>query len=37
MFIELPSDKPTITNNVGQADADVWIKAGVAAFCALRY
>ncbi len=37
MFIELPSDKPTITNNVGLADADVWIKAGVAAFCALSY
>jgi dynein heavy chain len=37
MFIELPSDKPTIVNNVGLADADVWIKAGVAAFCALRY
>ena len=37
MFIELPSDKPTIFNNVGLADADVWIKAGVAAFCALRY
>jgi dynein heavy chain len=37
MFIELPSDKPTIINDVGLADSDVWIKAGVAAFCALRY
>ena len=37
MYIELPSDRRTITNNVGLADCDVWIKAGVAAFCALRY
>jgi dynein heavy chain len=37
MFIELPSDRPSILNNRGMADCDVWIKAGVAAFCALRY
>lgn len=37
MWIELPSDKPTIVNNVGKADTDYFIKAGVAAFCALRY
>lgn len=37
MWIELPSDRRNITNNVGKADTDVWIKAGVAAFCSLRY
>jgi len=37
MWIELPTDKPSVINNVGKADADYWIKAGVAAFCALRY
>ncbi len=37
MYIELPTDRPSIRNNRGMADCDVWIKAGVAAFCALRY
>lgn len=37
MFIELPTDKPTIANNVGEADCAYWIKAGVAAFTSLRY
>lgn len=37
MFIELPSDRRSILNNRNLVDCDVWIKAGVAAFCALRY
>lgn len=37
MYIELPHDRRSIVNNVGLADCDTWIKAGVAAFCALRY
>mgnify|MGYP000067473068 CR=1 FL=1 len=37
MWIELPSDRKNIVNNVGKVDTDVWIKAGVAAFCSLRY
>jgi hypothetical protein len=36
-YIELPHDRRSIINNVGLADCDTWIKAGVAAFCALRY
>jgi len=37
MWIEVPSIEPAFTNNVGQADQEKWIKAGVAAFCSLRY
>lgn len=45
-WLEIPSNKPTIfrtalvseTNaQVQLCDNDYWIKAGVAAFCALRY
>lgn len=37
MWIEIPSNQPTIKNNLGLADQDVWIKAGVAAFCSLKF
>ena len=37
MWIEVPSSGKTITNNIGLADQDVWIKAGVAAFLSLQY
>ena len=38
LYIELPTvDEPPFRNNTGQADCARWIKAGVAAFCALRY
>ena len=37
MFIELNSKTSSVVNQNGSADSDVWIKAGVAAFCALRY
>ena len=36
-WIELPQKQKDTTNNVGLADCEVWIKAGVAAFCSLRY
>lgn len=37
MWIELPSNEPVFLNNVNKADQEKWIKAGVAAFCSLRY
>jgi dynein heavy chain len=37
IFIELPTDKPTIANNAGDADCGYWIKAGVAAFTSLKF
>lgn len=37
LFIEIPTDKPTIANNVGDADTGYWIKAGVAAFTSLKF
>ena len=37
MWIEIPSNRGDIINNVGAADQDHWIKAGVAAFCSLKY
>eukprot|EP00924_Labyrinthula_sp_SR-Ha-C_P008574 snap_masked-scaffold_37-processed-gene-0.12-mRNA-1 protein AED:0.06 eAED:0.07 QI:0/0/0/1/1/1/3/0/4292 len=43
MWIELPSkvkdseESAACINNVGRVDDDRWIKAGVAAFCSLRY
>jgi len=37
MWIELPSRRNNISNNLLMADDEAWIKAGVAAFCALRY
>jgi dynein heavy chain len=37
MWIELPSGRETIINNVGLPDCGTWVKAGVAAVCALRY
>jgi len=37
LWIELPSDRGHTINNLGLADSDGWIKAGVAAFCSLRF
>merc|ERR1712048_718742 len=37
MWIEAPSNRSDFNNNLNFADQDVWIRAGVAAFCALRY
>ena len=37
MWIEVPSKRTNITNNVGQADQEEWIRAGVAAFSSLMY
>eukprot|EP01029_Cantina_marsupialis_P009143 TRINITY_DN2137_c0_g4_i1.p1 TRINITY_DN2137_c0_g4~~TRINITY_DN2137_c0_g4_i1.p1 ORF type:complete len:4119 (-),score=1448.16 TRINITY_DN2137_c0_g4_i1:93-12449(-) len=37
LFVELPQKDGDITNLTGEADCDKWIKAGVAAFCSLRY
>lgn len=37
LFIEIPSDRPDITNNVGEADIGVWVRAGVAAFTSLKF
>ena len=37
MWIEVPSVGNDIVNNVGLADKDQWIKAGVAAFTSLKF
>lgn len=37
LFIEIPSDRPDIVNNVGEVDAGVWVRAGVAAFTSLKF
>lgn len=37
MWIEIPSGGDTYINNINFADCDKWVKAGVAAFCSLRY
>jgi dynein heavy chain len=37
LWIELPSDRRDTINNLELADSDYWIKAGVAAFCSLRF
>ena len=37
MWMEVPSNRTDITNNVGEADQSEWIMGGVAAFCALKY
>jgi len=37
MWMEIPSNREDIINNKGQSDQDTWVKAGVAAFCSLRY
>jgi len=37
MWIELPSNRDDFINNIGKADQGTWIKAGVAAFCSLKY
>lgn len=37
IFIELVSNRPSAVNQQGVADCSTWVKAGVAAFCALRY
>lgn len=36
MFLEVPTDKGDITNNVGIADCGYWVRAGVAAFTQLK-
>ena len=36
-WIELPSNRTNITNNVGLCDQEEWIRAGVAAFSSLMY
>jgi dynein heavy chain len=37
MWMEIPSDRSEFRNNLNEVDQDTWIRAGVAAFCALRY
>jgi hypothetical protein len=41
MTIELATaaepGSPAFTNNLGQPDSAIWVKAGVAAVCALRF
>jgi dynein heavy chain len=37
LFIEIPSDRPDIINNTGEADIGVWVRAGVAAFTSLKF
>jgi len=37
MWIELPSRRTDMINNMGQADQEEWIRAGVAAFSSLMY
>ena len=37
MWMEVPSNRTDIVNNVGDADQSEWIMGGVAAFCALKY
>lgn len=37
MWIEAPSNRKDFSNNLDMADQDVWIRAGVAGFCSLRY
>ena len=37
MWMEVPSSRTDIKNNVGEADQSEWIMGGVAAFCALKY
>lgn len=37
MWIEIPSNRTNIMNNVGKSDQEEWIRAGVAAFSSLMY
>ena len=37
MWLEIPSARTPITNNIGLADDSYFIKQGVAAFCSLRF
>tara|TARA_B110000208_G_scaffold148929_2_gene179759 strand:+ start:300 stop:608 length:309 start_codon:yes stop_codon:yes gene_type:complete len=41
MWIELPSDRDdfvtSLSPHTNKADSKAWIKAGVAAFCSLKY
>ena len=37
MWIEAPSNRSDFINNLEKPDQDVWIRAGVAGFCSLRY
>lgn len=37
MWIELPSGRETIINDIGLYDCGTWVKAGVAAVCSLKY
>lgn len=37
MWMEVPSNRTDIKNNLGEADQKEWIMGGVAAFCSLKY
>eukprot|EP00617_Octactis_speculum_P021359 CAMPEP_0185745780 /NCGR_PEP_ID=MMETSP1174-20130828/4150_1 /TAXON_ID=35687 /ORGANISM="Dictyocha speculum, Strain CCMP1381" /LENGTH=743 /DNA_ID=CAMNT_0028419989 /DNA_START=18 /DNA_END=2249 /DNA_ORIENTATION=+ len=37
MWIEIPSNRKSVLNQSRQTDQEEWIKAGVAAFCSLKY
>jgi dynein heavy chain, axonemal len=37
LFLEVPTDRTPVHNNVGEADSAQWIKAGVAAFTSLKF
>ena len=37
LWVEIPSNRDDVVNCEGLADQGVWIKAGVAAFCSLRF
>jgi len=37
MWIEIPSNRTNITNNIGKSDQEEWIRAGVACFTSLMY
>lgn len=37
MWIDLPSNRADFINNAGSSDQETWVKAGVAAFCSLKY
>jgi len=37
MWMEIPSNRTDIKNNLGEADQKEWVMGGVAAFCSLKY
>eukprot|EP00937_MAST-01D_sp_MAST-1D-sp2_P003222 g3222.t1 len=37
MWMEVPSNRRNIINNIGMADQDTWIKAGVGGFLSLKF